>query len=264
MAYQLSHKPKNPVLNRNHPLANNLVLDIPFSEGIGSTVHDISGHGYIGAVNGGSWETKEYGRQLAFTGLDSDRVRLDLKSQHLDLGRVTIQTIVNNTAVPNQYSRLWQIGGDYPNFRLSFEIEDGGGNRWNIIGATDGFYYHYAIPKPSTGLHNVILAADFTAFNVAPRLVIDGEVITPSQIQTQNQPFRTGIDDLTIGNAITENNSWPGGFVAFRMWQRRLSYGEMMRLTHDPWGQYKQRKATYNVSAAINTRRYGMPLLGVS
>lgn len=60
-------KPPFPVLNRGHPLAPGLILALPFHEGSGPSVNDVSGRGRNGTINSGTvWGGGQSGWALLF------------------------------------------------------------------------------------------------------------------------------------------------------------------------------------------------------
>ena len=64
-----------PGINNGHPLTRGLVLAMPFWEGGGDTVMDVSGNGNVGMVVGPTWNPTSCGPGLTFV-RDTHRVQI--------------------------------------------------------------------------------------------------------------------------------------------------------------------------------------------
>lgn len=100
-----------------------LVLDLPFSEGIGSIAHDRSLYGNHATIYGANWVDGKVGKGLSFDGIDN-YVRAPFPIQLLGNQPHTIELWLKLAADIASYTNILAIGKPEVTklFRLSFSV----------------------------------------------------------------------------------------------------------------------------------------------
>lgn len=105
------------ILESRQMLAANLVASYSFSEGVGTLVADVSGHGHPGTISNATWTTSgKYGDSLEFNGTNALVTIPDTADLHLTVG-MTLEAWVNPTAVDSSWRDVIYKGND--NYYLS-------------------------------------------------------------------------------------------------------------------------------------------------
>jgi chitodextrinase len=177
------------------PASNpNLVAAYSFTEGSGTTVTDLSGHGHTGTIQNATWTTAgKYGRALAFNG-SSARVTInDTALLRLTTG-MTLEAWVNPSVAPSGWVDVIYKGDD--NYYLEASSSNGGRP---TIGVITGGSHHESFGAttlaPSTWTH---LAATYDGTTL--RLYVNGTQVSSQpvtgNIATSANPLQIGGDSI--------------------------------------------------------------------
>ena len=98
-----------------------LVLYLPFDEGKGDIVKDISGNGNDGTIYGARWVDGKFGKALSFDGID-DYVELKDRNLHMGGNDFTIAAWVKPASFPIAHGSI--CGSPY--YGMAFEMSSTG------------------------------------------------------------------------------------------------------------------------------------------
>lgn len=231
-------KPQCPVLNRNHPHASGLVLDLPISENAGTVVRDTI-FGLQGTFpNSVTWQTKKYGVESLLTATEN---------QYILLGNPTQLQITDDITILC-YHRLTSTG----NFQLvakdnntggrayTLDTTSAGGVRFYINGGGGGDLLDESRAQV-TGDERIVVG-QYRKSDKAIRLFIDGLMVRSGTADTSGIPTATA--NVLIGRREYSGAEQPlNGSVAWvRIWHRFLSAKEIADECADPWAIYRPRR----------------------
>jgi chitodextrinase len=172
----------------------NLVAAYSFTEGSGTTVTDLSGHGHTATIQNATWTTAgKYGQALAFNG-SSARVTInDTALLRLPTG-MTLEAWVNPSVAPSGWVDVIYKGDD--NYYLEASSSNGGRP---AIGVITGGSHHESFGAttlaPGTWTH---LAATYDGTTL--RLYVNGTQVSSQpvtgNIATSANPLQIGGDSI--------------------------------------------------------------------
>lgn len=232
-------KPTIPVLNTGDPISIGLALAHPLSDGIGTTVSDLSGNGYDGVASGGfSWVIDpEIGVAMQFDGT-SGLVTLDaalgtfLNTQSSASVAFWLKLVTATPVDPNKTGLLDLQDYTDTDSATRYPQTDGFGyfatfrqlSRFNSVGlgATDRTTWHH------------LAITTFTAGTY--RVYVDG-------VEVGNTSAEIGVSvsgALTLGKSSDSSGDYylEGYIGDFRVWGRELAAPEVLTLVNDPWRMY--------------------------
>jgi len=183
-----------------------LVLDLPFDEGSGSTVYDQSLYGNNGTIHGATWTKGRYGYALSFDGTD-DYVEVP----HSDVFNVNQFTITlwlkanegygseNNPGIiakRNSTSSSWGLW-----------IRASDGKIWGRVWQSDGTQVD--LPATFTIQTDTWYFVAFVADGSEVKILVDGEQVTSlsydGTIQASTFPIRIGYQNIDYFNGIIDD-----------------------------------------------------------
>jgi hypothetical protein len=230
-------------LNRGHPLANGLVLAMPFYEQAGSTVYDLSGQGNHGDFNGDpTWINTPFGGGIDFDGTD-DYIEMP-ESQSLDVtgDKITVSVWVRFDSIGN-------IGiitkRDAFNSDNAYNIFIDSAGHFNFTLTHDGSTRIVAEYSTTSVVRVWYFAVGvYDGSNVHIYINADLKDSTPTTGNIYNSSI-----PLRIGSINDPPASFLNGIVDNAMiWNRALSQIEISQLYHDPFCMFRPpNRIVYNI-----------------
>ncbi len=172
-----------------YSLAGALVGYWAFEEGLGTTVHDMSGNGNNGTLEGSplpNWVAGRFQYALQFAAADSQFVSLSSQTNFPSgAGARTVSAWVYLTSYSSGNEGVFTYGADTTNEFFSMSISAAGLIYLNVVGSNNTFFTSLTVPLNTWAF--IAIVYDGTTN-------ITGYVITASGIQSQA---------LTIGSALS-------------------------------------------------------------
>jgi len=201
-----------------------LVLDLPFSEGIGNIAHDRSLYGNHGTIYGASWVDGKIGKALNFDGIDDKVVISDAPSLNLT-DAITLAAWVKADPVQGPAARIIDKSV-YPTAGYNLQIQVIGvpglelrTNSWRgLYGATSIIDNEW---------HHIVGTYDRVQF----RLFVDGvEDVTPL---ADTNPIVTSNVDLQLSQYSGGGYPVKALIDEVRIYKRALTAQEILRLYNE-------------------------------
>jgi hypothetical protein len=250
-------KPRQPRIDRSHPLARGLVGAWPMFERGGLTVRDVHrGHdGTLTNMSTSDWVSSPYGPALDFDG-NNDYIDTPI-TEHSDVYTVSAWINLDSWTAPSEkYNHIVSKGsvfdGDHE-FALQFRTHSSDITRRYFGFSTKASGVHYSIhsPKPAT-------STDYPAgtwihlVGVRDRghqaMYINGEEKgTPDGPTTT--PCGTSSRNIKIGgpySVISSDAYFNGQIADVKIWNRRLQYSEVLSEFRDPFRLYRLSGSPWN------------------
>jgi hypothetical protein len=235
-------KPPFPRLNRSHPLAQGLVLDVPFAEGSGTNLSDTINNlaGVLTPTNA-SWESHNHGYDIAFTS-GVGRVTYTTPPYMNDLAKVSFEILFLRTGTGGgNFGRLFEKGSTNFPFAAFFDntagkvgfqaAYTGGNNEWTWAAVATSVWYHIIITFDSSSVAN------------NPTFYLDGVNVAATQTAADTTgTLKADNGNIVLGNRNAGDRGWAGKIALFREWNRILSADEVAQLQADPYQIYKRKK----------------------
>jgi len=230
-------KPQRPILDKNHPLARGLVLDLPFTE-MGGDVLDISGHENNGvrAATGSQYQIGRYGPCLYLDSLNSGPVG-DMANDGIPITGSDFWTI----SIILEAKTINPLGSEYAIYernsiasRATFLL---GWSKFGeaVIAFTDDAGVGFGDGTGSGVVKiGVPLAVTVTSSKRQGNLYIDGALNTPFDYSS------LGVMTPDIYWIVHDGWYPMNGFIhSNRAWNRALTAQEVASLYVDPWQIYQ-------------------------
>lgn len=246
-------KPGQTILNRSHPLAQGLVIDVPLSEGHGGkTVEQVSGLTGNFVANA-KWVATPIGYCLN-TPAGTDYIQFDyVPNLNAEL-YLTIQILY--------FVRADTSGGNFirkgVNNNFSVNLDDGcNGIGWFLAdsGGTKGFGVNSYTGTYSKWYNTIVTYADRNNTASRPswnRRRYDDLTYTPS---LTNSCFNVPHNGTPLADDNTCRISAAGGnadVALVRVWKRILTQHEIRSISLDPWQVYKRPSIISQIQAMLN------------
>ena len=233
-------KPREPVINGNHPITRGLVFDGLCYEGRGTTVKDFAG-GLIGTVNasGATWEQNYYGNDLVYSAAASSvDFTLPSGSKLESLTQMSYEMLVDMTGLGgSSLGRIFQKGstnGYFLVFASSSTVLQINNGRNTTAGV-------WTFPFTENVWHHIVVTYDSSSTSNNPVVYVDGLKVT---VTTSTAPVGTVASDnadFGIGNRVSDHaRNWAGKISYVRAWSRILNQPEVTDLNENPWCIYRQ------------------------
>ena len=261
--------PAGSTPDRGHPLMQGLIGWWPMLEGTGDISRDLSGYGSHGTLKNmdpaTAWvagNPRFGGKALYFDGTDDyfttgQRAALDPPSA------VSVSTWIKRNGAQSTWGAILWNGpaNNDPWGAYGFQFWSSADNNinWKITtGTTD------------TGLATGTIINDLTWYHLVGTydgatmsLYVNGVLVNSTgktgAIGDYGDPgFQLGVNNTTL---------FTGSLDDVRVYNRALTKGEVMQLYVNPWQMFSTGRRSLNTAGAppaSNTRRYGLPMLGVS
>lgn len=198
------------------PSDEELVLCLPFNEGYGSVVHDVSGNGNNGTIYGATWTSGRYGYALSFDGTD-DYVEtpLNFPPQTFTL---SVWVKIVRTESPDDFRAIlvkrgsgneWRFGIRTTDWTVWFAAWDADGNAYNFHGTTaleEGVWYHLAVVVDNLDV-KIFVNRELDAQGTLGNPIADTNSIVRigTDMLNANRYFHGIIDEVRIySRALTE------------------------------------------------------------
>ena len=258
----MMRKPKNPIINRQHPLARGLQMDWLLDEGGGFTIRDLvtrakmtaSGTGVTWANRFGDYgvDIDSSGEYLRITGAPSvydipthGKFSLEVEFTRDSAGSGTGYGTIAGAGQGTSFGdRVWLFEND--------NGDTGWGQAFQVW--WDGQPGIWSIPYPSAGKkHHLVVIYDAGSTSNHPIMILDGVKQTVTQRLNPAGTLRRNITTVAIGNNAEAGGTWDGNVYRLRQWNRLLSLREALSLYANPYRLYQQHTPRGYVSAALGT-----------
>ncbi|MDY6966428.1 MAG: LamG domain-containing protein [Halobacteriota archaeon] len=216
MTSVIGTRPTNPLLCR-HP---DIPLNLPFIEGSGSVVHDLSGNGNDGTVTDATWTSSEHGPCLSFNGT----------SAYVDCGTGSSLDITNAITMEMLIYVADDINPYLVDKGLSYRLRlDAGKIRvlMYIGGAVKSVYSPSGSIANDT-LYHIVSTYDKNDGTNVMYLYLNGVDVSTSQSNTGGGAIDTTVDSLLIGR-LSSGYYFGGTMSMFRIYNSALSATEIKR-----------------------------------
>lgn len=235
-------KPPFPALQRGHPLAQGLVLDLPFYEGSGVT-HDTSGYGTVVTQANAPWSAGPYGYNLSYNGSNSDVAVTSAPAfgpamTILFEGALSLYSLNAMLLERESVNSTWELffessvlkwRGASTSERLSVSVAS--------MGLVDGTRYQFVLVD-NGGSGNPCGAIYVNA--VAQAVTSAGAATVPG----------SNTNKIHVGNFDNSNYVWSGTIDYVAAWNRALSAAEVAALYADPFARHRRRSWRLKAAAA--------------
>ena len=221
-------KPQNPQINRAHPLARGLVGAWAFTEGGGSTLRDVSGHGLDGALAGTpEWVRTRDGGGMDFDGTGSDVVTIPDNSLLDITDAITLECWLKPETLANT--------GGFAHKELAYMLYIAtGSNLPQFYVYTPSVATATAPSIPPVGeWGHMVGTYDGTTIS----LYINGVLVDTT---ANTGSIATNSNDLVIGHYyyLPSTYNYNGVIGSLRVWDRSLKATEILDLYVSPWALY--------------------------
>lgn len=214
-----------PTINRGHPLARGLVLDILMRDGVAV---DLCGL-LPPTASGLPRDTQPQGRGQSFSGtgyqmgsgLDASRLRINQQATLWTMQSSTPSTEMACLAFSGDFAGLWL--GFYAGHPIFF---------FQVLGAAQ---FAYASSVNPSGLYQ--LAGTYSGDTGTGRVYGDGVELT-SAVAIAGLDLTGFGTTVGIGNGTNNANPFTGTIFHQRLWNRCLTAGEIKSLKDNPWQIY--------------------------
>ena len=223
-------------IDHSHPLVRGLVLCLPFNEGTGNKLHDLSRNGNHGTINGALWTPGMDGHALSFDGDDyiacSDSPGLDITDAITLSACIKMNTLGNHSYVIDKY---------YDGSKRSYLLwARAGGELRVVLGNTTGSAAQ--LDEETTNLdmsadvwYHVGATWDKAIGNI--RFYKNGQLIeTLGSGGTQSMAANT--QPLRIGTNYVFADYFAGSISDVCIYNRALSIEEMGWLHREPYAMF--------------------------
>jgi hypothetical protein len=213
------------MLNRGHPLLQDMLACWLFNEGNGDTVYDVVGY-YSGACSDITWNGGQYGFAVLNSGNDGSQVFCEdfAKLFNQSAGTVEIWLRPNWDYDDGSNHYFWDTyGGNNKRFLL-YKASDGDTDIYTGGTLRGSHRYEYEAGQ----WYQVVLVWG------ANLLYINGNLVN----NYTDGDLGTGADDLYIGSRYSSSSALDGYVELFRVWNRALSESEIKSLYRDPYQMF--------------------------
>lgn len=243
-------KPSFPQLNRSHPLAQGLVFDMPFFEGSGLRAAELISQSDGALTNTPTWVNSIFGNALKITGtLGSQLVAATAKPHQQGLTQISVEFFVKGEANDSRvidkrgasfrFGAFWKTFGGFTDGIVFFAGWSGGVAEWRSPQNV----------APVNMWNHVVITYDFGSTSNDPKMYINGNEVTVSEITAPSGSANADGSNITIGNRPAANDGNTHSTLYARFWNRLLSRNEAAQLYANPFQIYKRKTLSAELSA---------------
>lgn len=238
-------KPTSPILRLDIPLTRGLVAALPFHEGAGTTLKDLSGNRHTVAFTG-AWSVDSFGAAISTNGSTTEANITGNTSLNVQTGDFTVSVGFNPSSLSSTYTALFDFGPSANNRNLSLFLNAGGGAGavfWQVgngTGGSDGILIGQTI---TTGKQwNITVSRK----GAASSFYVNGRFGITSSAQTGTSALG---GNLSLGlNPTAGGAKFNGKYDYFHLWNRALSAAEVAQLAYDPFIFYRSESRWWEAS----------------
>lgn len=242
-------KPKSPIINRKHPLAQGLQMDWLLDEGGGYTIRDLVTRAKMTASGSGVTWSNRYGD----IGVD-----IDASGEYF---RITGAPSVYDIPAHGKFSLEIEFTRDSPGSGTNYGTIAGAGqgttfgdrvwlfeNDNGNVGWGQAFQVWWdsqpgiwSIPYPAAGQkHHLVVIYDASSTSNHPTMILNGVLQSVTPRLNPVGTLRRNITTVAIGNNAEVGGTWDGNVYRLRQWDHLLTVKQAMGLYADPYQIYQK------------------------
>lgn len=239
----ITQPPAGAILDPSDPINDGCVLCLPFNEGCGDKVYDVSGNGNHGTLTGmdpyTDWVAGKDGFALDFDGGD-DSVALATNVALSSTNDLTLSVWFKTTSTTaDQQIIEHQIASNDRAF-ISLNRTDGHVH----CSVYNGTFYNASGPYVAGEWNHV--AFSWMTGSLSTYGYVNGKLVSGSTVG-----FSSAGTGFKIGRRpATGTNYFTGMCANVRCFSRALSTPEIERLYYEPWAGFEEQKITINTGGA--------------
>jgi hypothetical protein len=220
---------------------------LPFHEGSGTTLNDLSGNRHTAAFTG-TWTGDAFGSAISTNGSTTEANITGNANLNVQTGGdFTVSVGFNPTSLASSYTALFDFGASgTPNRNISLFLNAGGGAGaifWQVgngTGGSDGVLIGQTITAGKQWNITVPRKGGVASFYV------NGRFGVTNSAQTGTSTFA---GNLSLGlNPTTGGAKFNGKYDYFYLWNRALSSDEVKQLAYDPFIFYRPESRWWEAS----------------
>lgn len=221
------------------------ILAMPFWEGAGNKVYDVSGKGNHGSlINGANWSKSKFGNCISLDGINDYIVFSD---DNLPIGAnprsIEFWIKRNSGAVFGDYKFLYSYGtrSTYNAFSL-----------YGYIGTNNIYFQGYAydfdtgIDLADTNWHHIAITFNGTYVKAYE----NGLLISTTDRNLLNTI--SGVDNFVLGGVKIDGRYWDGMFDGFKIYNLAITSDQVKFLYNNPYFMYEMPEELWGYTSVTN------------
>lgn len=234
-----------PVLQRDHPLAQGLLLCLPFGEGSGPTANDLSGRNVNGAITTGpSWSAGQGGYALSFPGNSASGQGVVDCGNAAALDALTpVSLVASFYANSSLGDATWQqVAGKGSVFEGAgyLLVYNGNDLRFYIMTAVGNAFQFAA--HVGLGKNQWVVAVgtyDGATIRIYTNGVLRGSTAVADTVKSYAAGFGVGRGGVNIAGGYRDTDRFGGLADMVAVYGRTLQAADAQALYADPWAMLR-------------------------